>query len=149
MRAELYTITDDHRKMVKILKNQKVYEIKLTKDTDILNPVILLSDYDMSHNYIYIENFKRYYYIDNVTIIRDNLYQLSCGVDVLMSYADKVRAMTLQVNRQEFVRQPYIIDNEIVTRSDKDIVTFNVGSVGDSTSTFPYYLVTTGGGVVQ
>lgn len=149
MLASLYSTSDDRRKLFKRLYNERQYNIELSKDTDIINPVLLMSEFDFNLNYVYIPQFNRYYFIDNVTVVRTNLYQLSCSVDVLMSNASQLNALNLLVERSEVVRQPYIVDNELVTRCDKDVITVNIGSVGASTSSFPYYLVTTGGGVVQ
>lgn len=37
-------------------------------------------------NYLYIEDFKRYYYITHLRSIRTGLVEVSCHVDVLMSF---------------------------------------------------------------
>ena len=56
-------------------------------DIDILNPAILVKNY-IGGNYCYISDFDRYYYIDDVRILKGGVYQLFCSVDVLKSYAD-------------------------------------------------------------
>lgn len=56
-------------------------------DIDILNPVLLVKNYT-GGNYCYISDFERYYYIDDVGLLKGGVYQLHCSVDVLKSYAD-------------------------------------------------------------
>lgn len=56
-------------------------------DIDILNPVLLVKNYT-GGNYCYISDFQRYYYIDDVGLLRGGVYQLHCSVDVLKTYAD-------------------------------------------------------------
>ena len=58
-------------------------------DIDILNPVLLVKKYT-SGNYCYISDFERYYYIDDVGLLKGGIYQLHCSVDVLKSYADEL-----------------------------------------------------------
>lgn len=55
-------------------------------DIDILNPVLLIRNYT-GGNYCYILDFDRYYFIDDVRILKGGVYQLHCSVDVLQSYA--------------------------------------------------------------
>lgn len=56
-------------------------------DIDILNPILLVKNYT-GGNYCYISDFERYYYIDDVGLLKGGVYQLHCSVDVLKSYAD-------------------------------------------------------------
>lgn len=66
-----------------------VSELKCTfrDDIDILNPVLIVKNYT-GGNYCYISDFERYYYIDDVRVLKGGVYQLFCSVDVLKSYAD-------------------------------------------------------------
>ena len=56
-------------------------------DIDILNPALLVKKYT-GGNYCYVSDFDRYYYIDDVRILKRGVYQLFCSVDVLKSYAE-------------------------------------------------------------
>lgn len=58
-------------------------------DIDILNPVLLVKNYS-GGNYCYISDFKRYYYIDDVGLLKGGVYQLHCSVDVLKTYATEL-----------------------------------------------------------
>ena len=56
-------------------------------DIDMLNPVLLVKNYT-GGNYCYLSDFGRFYYIDDVGLLKGGVYQLHCSVDVLKSYAD-------------------------------------------------------------
>ena len=58
-------------------------------DIDILNPVLLIKNYT-GGNYCYVSDFERYYYIDDVGLLKGGVYQLHCSVDVLKSYATEL-----------------------------------------------------------
>lgn len=58
-------------------------------DIDILNPVLLIKNYT-GGNYCYILDFDRYYFIDDVGLLKGGVYQLHCSVDVLQSYATEL-----------------------------------------------------------
>lgn len=56
-------------------------------DIDILSPILLVKNYT-GGNYCYLSDFDRFYYIDDVGLLKGGVYQLNCSVDVLKSYAD-------------------------------------------------------------
>lgn len=62
-------------------------EFTLKKDTNIINPVLILKNY-IGGNYCYIPDFSRYYYVDNYNLLSNNTYELYLSVDVLGSYKD-------------------------------------------------------------
>lgn len=64
----------------------------------------------LSANYIHIPEFNRFYFITNITSIKNNLWQIDCKCDVLMSYAAEIRDLHAIVERQENVFNKYIPD---------------------------------------
>ena len=51
-------------------------------------------------NYLFIPDFgNRYYYITGMRSIRTHLVEVSCHVDVLMTYRDKIRACSAIIER--------------------------------------------------
>lgn len=77
-------------------------------DIDILNPVLLVKNYT-SGNYCYISDFERYYYIDDVGLLKGGVYQLHCSVDVLKSYANELENADYYSNDGVL----YTVENEI------------------------------------
>lgn len=81
----------------------------------IIDPVILVQanspGFQANHsNYIYIEEFGRYYYITNIVSVNNTLWELHCHVDVLMSYKDQIKAQVAIVTRQESKYNLYLDD---------------------------------------
>lgn len=68
-----------------------------------------LEDYP-NINYIYIYKFNRFYFIDDIVIVRNNLYQISCHCDVLMSFMDDILKQFVYVKRQQYEYDPYLPD---------------------------------------
>lgn len=77
-------------------------------DIDILNPVLLVKHYT-GGNYCHISDFDRYYYIDDVRVLKGGVYQLFCSIDVLKSYADDLEIAEYYSNDGVL----HSIDNEI------------------------------------
>ncbi len=78
----------------------------LRAGSSIIDPVIIVEANDPGFqanesNYIYVEEFGRYYYITNIISVNYTLWELHCHVDVLMSYKEQIRAQTAIVARQE------------------------------------------------
>lgn len=86
---KIYTNKSDQNIINK--KIDLVSELNCTfkDDIDILNPVLLIKNYT-GGNYCYVVDFERYYYIDDVGLLKGGVYQLRCSVDVLKSYADEL-----------------------------------------------------------
>lgn len=87
----------------------------LREGTSIIDPTIIVEANSPGFqanksNYIYIEEFGRYYYITNIVSINYTLWELHCHVDVLMSYKDQIKAQTAIVARQESQYNLYLDD---------------------------------------
>ena len=62
------------------------FDCVLKADTSVLKPTIILSsnaDAIKTYNYMYIDDFKRYYFIDDIVSKNNNLWEISGHVDVL------------------------------------------------------------------
>lgn len=78
----------------------------LRDGSSVIDPVIIVEAnapgfHANDVNYLYVEEFRRYYYITNIISTNYTLWELHCHVDVLMSYKDQIRAQTAIVARQE------------------------------------------------
>lgn len=79
--------------------------------TSIINPVIEISgSLPITANYMYIAEFARYYFIDDIRSTGQGRYEISAHVDVLMTYGDKIRACTGIIARQENAWNLYVDD---------------------------------------
>lgn len=84
----------------------KEIDFNLKSDNSILQPILILKNYTEG-NYCYIEEFNRYYYINDVRVLKGGLYELHLNVDVLMTYKDII--INNPITTQKIVK----LNNEI------------------------------------
>lgn len=86
--------------------------------TSIIDPTLLIEGNlnDISEcNYIYIPTFGRYYYIKDIVSVGNNLVEISCHVDVLMSFKTEIKSNTAIVRRNEKKFNLYLNDGVFKT----------------------------------
>lgn len=120
----------------------------LKESTSIIDPVIIISTNLSSNmiadiNYIYCEEFHRYYYVTNIISIANDLWELHCHVDVLMTYKDEIRDQTAIVARQENKYNMYLDDGWFMSYQDPIIQTKYL-SVDDPFENQEFVLVVAG-----
>ena len=117
MTLTLYKNNSEQNAVTKSLTQVQTMTGTLRNGTSIIDPVILVSDIDniTSVNYCKINEFNRYYFINNIKSVNNNLWELSCHVDVLQSFATEIRAQSGIVERQENYFNLYL--NDIISLS--------------------------------
>lgn len=126
MEAILYINNSDDRYVSKSLGSKKSIDVTLKADTDIISPTLILSSIDdFTYNYLYIPTFKRYYYITNITSIRNNLMSISCKVDVLMSFKSSIKDSSGVIERSESDYNLYLEDSQTPIYANPKITTKN------------------------
>lgn len=112
---DLYKNESPVEKIGKTLNSQStINNVALKRDTSILRPVLLLNT-NLSifqYNYMYISEFGRYYFIDDIRSINDNLWEISAHVDVLETYKTQILANNAVIRRQEKLYNLYLDDPE-------------------------------------
>lgn len=97
----------------------------LKKESSIINPTLIIN-FDSSiteSNYIYIPEFRRYYFITDIVSVNNNLWELSCTVDVLSSFSTQIKAQTAVIKRQENLWNLYLDDGIFKTYQNPNIIT--------------------------
>lgn len=124
MTIKLYHNDSDKRTVSKTLTNEgSLAGATIIDDTTILNPRLKVRDNGIimvQYNYCYIADFKRYYYITNVTVSNGYII-IDCKVDVLMSYANEIKTCTGVIARQENVWSGYLDDSENFTNQYNNV----------------------------
>lgn len=108
-------------------------------------------------NYVHIPAFNRYYYVNDISSVRYRLWEMRLSVDVLMTYNDKIRALTAFVSRNQNTYNPDIVDNcipivqgkelQIITAEDTIFDEFNVNEYSLSIVDQPCRIVFVGTGI--
>ena len=107
------------------------FDVVLKDRTSILNPVFLLS-LDSFPQYNYAKYLGRYYFINNVESVHNNLWALSCSVDVLATYKAAIQASSAFV-LFDTAANTELTDNRISmkTTSTVQIESANFAVIGD------------------
>lgn len=144
MEIRLYSSSDETNKINKTLTNEIVLNGTLKDETSVINPIILIEANNLTqYNYCYIPLFKRYYFIKDITVVRNNLFRLFLDIDVLMSYKDEILNLDCIVNKQENNSTPYVNDNSRIyeNRNFTSIINYRNGFDDDGN----FILITAGG----
>lgn len=109
-----------------------VSDVVLKKDTSILKPVLLTNDARdvFEYNYMYIEEFGRYYFIDDIVSVNNNLWEISAHVDVLETYKDAILSNQAVIRRQTNKFNTYLNDPEWKVYADENTVAYKFSSSG-------------------
>ena len=101
MEIQLYKNNSSNNTMTKSLTPVTTISGTLKDECSIIDPEILVAGTSqfINANYAYIPEFNRYYYINNITIVKNGLYRLSLHSDVLMSFKNSIKGMNAIVAR--------------------------------------------------
>lgn len=116
----------------------------LRNECDVEEPIILIENNGMiSANYCYIPSFGRWYYIENQTIVRNNLIRLTLKVDVLYTYRTQISALNVIINNSSDNNDNYLSSELWVAKvkTSTDVLNFPDG-FNDSGE---FILITAGG----
>lgn len=106
MKLKVYKNTSDNKVVSKSI-SQIGDDINgtLRAPSSIIDPVIVIdkpTGFTIAQaNYAFIDEFDRYYYINDIVVISNDLIELHMHVDVLHTYAAGIRSNTAVVGRQQ------------------------------------------------
>lgn len=122
----------------------------LKENTSILKPVIhIKTDQSIiTYNYMYIEEFQRYYFIDDIVSEHNDYWSISAHVDVLETYKNSILAQTAVIKRQQINYNLYLDDPDFHTYNKERIQTLQFPTNAFMKS-LQYILVTNGSGTAN
>ena len=126
MRIKLYNTSSENNKLHKLLTEiQEIENAKILNQTSIINLTItikrdLVSDFT-NINYAYIDNFSRYYFVEDVKI-ENGFLILTCRCDVLMSHREQISNIYCTIERNQNLSNGYLYDNNYKVLSYENIV---------------------------
>ena len=146
MEIKLYKTSSPRKKLVKDLKDGITLVGTLRAQSSVMAPTFTVQDTAVvGYNYCYIPDFGRWYYINGIDVLRSNLYELTLGIDVLMTYAAEIRNNTAIIDRTESgnTANVYVDNGTFVNTSKLETATYNFS--GGFNDTPEYILITAGG----
>ena len=92
MELKLYKTVSSNNEINKTLTDELIFDVHFKKRTDILSPEIPIhSEIDLvKYNYAYIEQFERYYFIEEIEPKPNKIYRLRLRTDVIESFKDDI-----------------------------------------------------------
>ena len=145
--ATLMVNSSPVEKIGKNLSTGLNFSVTLKDGTSILKPTLLLASTSQApltgYNYMYISEFGRYYFIDDVVSVHHNMWEVSAHVDVLETYKNEILANSAVLRRQEKLFNLYLDDPEFKTYAQEQILTKKLSGSGFAKS-MHYMLVVNG-----
>ena len=123
MQIKFYKNSSEKNKIGKSLSSGLTLNGNLRDECSITSPSILVEATSLvDYNYCYIPEFKRYYFISDITSVRNNLWRVSLKCDVLESFKSDILNSSCIVKKQQ--NQSYsnnIDDGSYINRVDNFI----------------------------
>jgi len=147
MNITLYKNKSEPNRLRKDLTGEIALDGTLRDGSSVINPVILIQRTGQTlsrYNYLKINEFNRYYFIDDITVVRNNLWQIKCSVDVLYTYRSAILDTNVILSdSQEKGASDYLTGEQwrSTVKTKTDIVNFSNGLL----ETGEYILITAGG----
>lgn len=143
MEIQLYNQTSDKNVLNKNIGTPTIIYGTIKDESNLVNPEIILSrTVTNNFNYLYIPDFNRYYFVTD-KIMEHQRTIIQCHVDVLMSFKNQIKNMSIIAERASNRFNLYQVDNELPLKNYKTVTT--IGFTNGFSETNSYVLVSSGG----
>ena len=132
----------DKSQWIQWLPNNNWVDCQLV-NTDILNPILKVTNGKVNSTYVEIQEFGRFYFVESVDSIVGRHCLLHCHVDVLYTYRSGIGNLECLVARNEFDWDGDIADPMIPVKCTGTIVDKEQfgQAIFEQSDIFAYYLV--------
>lgn len=114
--ASVYTLSKRHNSTLQPTGTGTVIDVYLKGGSDLLSPVFTLNSATIpTFNYLSFEG--RFYFVTGIRNVRDQLYEVSCQVDVLATYKAAIQATSAYVLYYTHANTQ-IVDRRLSTKTD-------------------------------
>lgn len=126
----------------------------LREESSILTPSILVNNVTVelfsNVNYMYIPDFNRYYFITNITCIKNKLFRIDGRVDVLFSFSSDIKLQTALIERQQELFTGLLNDEQLPIKQNPGFFARGLNQEpGFLQKNWNYILITVGNGIVD
>lgn len=128
------------------------YKGNVRDNVSITTPVIRIQSdntFPTKYNYCYFAPFNRYYYINDIVAVTDNIFDIYCECDVLMSFYEYIMNLQVIALRNEYNYNDALIDEKLPIETDVETIIVNNQTIsnpcygfGNSNVTGLYYILT-------
>ena len=150
MIVTLYKNTSDKRNLNKVITEIKSVSATAKGEINIISPTLILEYFSTDFNYCYISDFKRYYFVNSITLLTGQRVQINLSVDVLMTYKEEIKNLTVNVLRYENIEPTFLSDSRIPLFSDtiQKVIEFpeNIFNLENPPENSKNFLLTVAGG---
>lgn len=116
------------------LNNRLALNGTFRDESSMIEPIIRIernNPIPYGYNYMYIDEFKRWYFINDIVSVRNNLWEIHAKVDPLYSFASDIRSSECIIDKVEDYDKAnlYFDDGSFVTdcRKDNQLIEFSNG----------------------
>ena len=145
MDVTLYVNNSEREAINKVLTSDTLLTGSLRSETSVINPSIIIEYENPSgFNYCYIDEFDRYYFINNIVSVRTGLWRIEMTVDVLMSFKDEILNLDVIVSDNTGPDQEWYMSGDVwqtTVKTKTDVINFPSGLLDAG----EYILITSGG----
>lgn len=145
MEVQFYYSQSDDRMVNKVLSAGETIQGIMRDECNIMSPVIRFQSASvLRYNYCYIPELQRYYTVVTNNIVRNDVYDVTFSVDVLMSFRGDIMQLQCIVDKQtDLVNgDEYIDDGSLVC----DNIMFNrIYEFSGGFNNSPEYILITAG----
>ena len=150
MNVILYNNKSDKRQLVKNIAEIKTILATAKGDINIISPTLIIQNFSTDFNYCYISDFDRYYFVKSITLLTGQRIQIDLTVDVLMTYKEEIKNLTVNVLRYENIEPTFLTDSRIPLLSDtvQKVIEFpkNIFNLENPEENSKNFLLTVAGG---
>lgn len=115
MNITLYVNSDDNRKLNKNLTSAYDVSAVIYDDCSIIRPVLKIKYFAglASYNYLYIADYNRYYFINDITLSPANIAFIKCSCDVLMSFKNEILSTYQTITRYNDIQNVNVKNTDV------------------------------------
>lgn len=128
MQINLFRCSAENERVDKTnyISDRFVMEGTLRQESSVIDPIITIEKINptsLDYNYMYIDEFKRWYYINDIISIRNNLWEIHAHVDVLFTWRADISTMEAIADKIENFSDAnvYFDDGSFIMDSRNDI----------------------------
>jgi hypothetical protein len=129
----------------KTIQSQRTYSGTLREQSNVVHPSILIEiDNPTLFNYLYIPSWNRYYFISEMTSVKNDLWRIDCTCDALMSFANAILGLDVMPIASGVDGQNQYLDGPQWSTLVKD-TTSTINFSSGLNASGEYVLITSGG----